>query len=188
MAHFCQLVAQLRVTVFLSCPERDEPTGKLYNTVFVIGSDGTCLGTHRKVHVLPGAEAWASPGETAVPILVPPLSVGILICADAYTPAIARRLHAEGAQLLVSPAAWPPWPHGPDGAWEQRTRETGLPLFVCNRTGMDQSFSFMEAESVVVKDGERLLAFRSPHSTVICVEWDVDAQTLVGRTLLPVRV
>jgi hypothetical protein len=53
---------------------------------------------------------------------------------------------------------------------------------------MDQSFSFMEAESVVVKDGERLLAFRSPHSTVICVEWDVDAQTLVGRTLLPVRV
>jgi N-carbamoylputrescine amidase len=48
MTHFCQMVARLQVTVFLSYPERDPQTDRLYNTVFVIAADGTCLGTHRK--------------------------------------------------------------------------------------------------------------------------------------------
>jgi 5-aminopentanamidase len=180
MRQFSQLVARLRVTVFLSHPERDRDADKCYNTVFVIGVDGTCVGVHRKVHVVPGAEAWASPGQTAVPVFVPPLHIGILVCADAYTSAIAKHLQAQGAQLLISSAAWPPWPHGPDGAWERCSRDTGLPLFVCNRTGTDQSLSFLEAESVVVKDGERLLAFRAPHSTLLLVDWDVQAQALVN--------
>lgn len=181
MERVCQVAARLRITVFLSHPERDRDTDKLYNTVFVIAADGTIIGTHRKVHVVPGAEAWASPGDTIVPVYLPPVLVGILICADAYTPALASRLQAQGAQLLVSSAAWGPWPHGPDGAWEQCTRETGLPLFVCNRTGTDQTFSFTEAESVVVHDGKRLLAFRAPHSALLLVDWDLQAQRLVRQ-------
>ncbi|MFQ5859212.1 MAG: carbon-nitrogen hydrolase family protein [Anaerolineae bacterium] len=181
MAQFCQVVARLRVTVFLSHPERDRHTDKLYNTVFVIAPDGTVIGTHRKVHVVPEAEAWASPGDHVVPVLVPPVNVGILICADVYTPGIARRLQAQGAQLLVSPAAWAPRPHGPDGAWEQRTRETGLPLFVCNRTGTDDTLSFVEAESVVVKDGKRLLGFCAPYSTLLIVDWNLQSQELGGQ-------
>jgi 5-aminopentanamidase len=181
LVRFCQVVAAAHITVFLSHPERDRHTDKLYNTVFVIGPDGTCLGTHRKVNVVPGAEAWASPGHTAVPVFVPPLRVGLLVCSDACTPGIARRLQAEGAEILISPAAWPPRPHGPEGAWEQRSRETGLPLFVCNRTGSDRTLSFLEAESVVVKAGERLLTFSAPHSTVLLVDWDPQAQELVGH-------
>jgi N-carbamoylputrescine amidase len=61
--------------------------------------------------------------------------VGILICADVYTRDIAEDLRGQGAQLLVSPAAWGPDLNGPEGEWEQRTQETGLPLVVCNRTG-----------------------------------------------------
>jgi len=176
-----RVAARLRITMFLSHPERDRHTDKLYNTVFVIAADGAIIGAQRKVHVIPGAEAWATPGDTVVPVRVPPVLVGILVCADAYTPALAGRLQAQGAQLLVSSAAWGPWPHGPDGAWEQRTLETGLPLFVCNRTGADQTLSFTEAESVVVKDGQRLLAFRAPHSTLLLLDWDLQAQTLVRQ-------
>jgi N-carbamoylputrescine amidase len=181
MVHVRQVAARLQLTVFLSHPERDPQTARLYNTVFVFAADGTLLGTHRKVHVVPVAEAWASPGDHIVPICVPPVRVGILVCADAYTPPLARCLQAQGAQLLVSPAAWGPWPHGPEDAWEQRTRETGLPLFVCNRTGADQTLSFEEAESTVVKAGKRLFTFRSPHSTVLLVEWDLHTQNLVGQ-------
>lgn len=86
MRHFCRLVARLRVTAFLSHPERDGHTGKLYNTVFVIAADGAILGRHRKVNVVPGAEAWASRGEQIAPIPVSPFTVGVLICADAYPP------------------------------------------------------------------------------------------------------
>jgi predicted amidohydrolase len=186
MRHLGRIVADLRVTVFLSHPERDPATDKLYNTVFVSRDDGTWTAAHRKINVLGGAEAWSSPGETALPIAVPPLSVGVLICADAYTPGIAQHLQAQGAQILVSSAAWPPRPHGPDGAWERRSRETGLPVFVCNRTGVDGRLDFVEAESVVVSGGERLLSFEAPDSTVIVVDWDVRDQTIIRRSTYPV--
>src|SRR5262249_11956872 len=50
MREFCQLVARLHVTVFLSHPERDLRTDKLYNSVFVIGTEGIILGRHRKIN------------------------------------------------------------------------------------------------------------------------------------------
>jgi predicted amidohydrolase len=180
MAHFCQLVARLQVTVFLSHPERDRHTAQLHNTVFVIAANGTIVGKHRKINTLRvGSEAWSSPGELVAPLPVHPLSrVGILICADAYSLEIARSLQAQGAQLLVSAAAWAPGLYGPHGEWEQCTRETGLPLLVCNRTGTDRTLDFTAAESVIVKDGQRLLSFRSERSAIFMIEWDLQAQTL----------
>ena len=153
MKEFCQLVAQLNVTVFLSHPERDSRTTKLHNSVFVIGADGAILGKHRKINTLRvGAEAWSSPGEHVAPILIPPIGhVGVLICADAYSPGIAQSLRTQGAQLLVSSAAWAPGLHGPNGEWERCTHNTGLSLLVCNRTGSDRTLNFIEAESVIVR-------------------------------------
>jgi 5-aminopentanamidase len=119
MRDFCRLVARLQVTVFLSHPERDPRTAKLHNSVFVIAADGTILGTHRKTNTLRvGAEAWSSAGNRATPIPSEPFRrVGILICADAYSSGIAQSLQAQGAELLVSSAAWAPGLHGPDGEW-----------------------------------------------------------------------
>jgi 5-aminopentanamidase len=183
MKDFCQLVARLHVTVFLSHPERDPQTATLHNSVFVIAADGTMLGTHQKINTLRGgAEAWSSPGDRVTPIPAEPFRrVGILICADAYSLGIAQSLQAQGAQLLVSSAAWAPGLHGPDGEWERCTRETGLPLFVCNRTGPDRTLDFTEAESAIVKDGERLLVFRSERSAIFTIEWELKTQTLVTQ-------
>jgi predicted amidohydrolase len=180
MVDFCRLVAQLRVTVFLSHPERDRQTAKLYNSVFVIAANGAILGKHRKINTLRvGAEAWSSPGGQAAPILIPPASyVGVLICADAYSPGIAKSLQAQGAQLLVSSAAWTPGLHGPNGEWERCTRDTGLPLLVCNRTGPDRTLNFTEAESVIVKGGQRLLSLRTDRSAIFTIEWNLQTQTL----------
>ena len=180
MSNLCQLVTQRRVTVFLSHPERDHQTGKLHNSVFVIDVSGRIVGRHRKINTLPvGSESWSSPGGQAAPIPVPPFrSVGILICADAYSPGIANSLHAQGTQLLVSSAAWAPGLHGPSGEWERCTRDTGLPLLVCNRTGPDRTLDFTEAESVIVKDGQRLLSLRAKRSTIFVIEWNVQTQTL----------
>lgn len=180
MRDFCQLVARLHVTVFLSYPERDPQIERLYNSVFVVAPRGTILGSHRKINTLRvGDEAWSSPGDRVTPIPVEPFRlVGILICADAYSPGMARSLQAQGAQLLVSSAAWAPGFHGPDGEWERCTRDTGLPLFVCNRTGPDRRLDFTGAESVVVQDGKRLLSFRSERSAMFTIEWDLQTQTL----------
>jgi len=183
MTHMSQLVARLRVTLFLSCPEQDRKSRKLYNSLFAIAANGTIVGTHRKINTLRvGSEAWSSPGTQAVAIPVPPFTrVGMLICADAYTPEIAQNLQAQGAQLLVSAAAWAPGHHGPNGEWERCTRDTGLPLIVCNRTGPDRTLDFTKAETVVVKDGQRLLSLSSKRSTVFAIEWDLEKQTLATQ-------
>jgi predicted amidohydrolase len=183
MRDFCQLVARLHVTVFLSHPERDPQTEKLHNSVFVVAATGTILGTHRKINTLRvGDEAWSSPGDWVTPIPAEPFRrVGILICADAYSPGIAQSLQAQGAELLVSSAAWTPGFHGPDGEWERCSRDTGLPLFVCNRTGPDRTLDFTGAESVIVKDGARLLTFRSERSAIFTIAWDFTTQTLAAH-------
>ena len=171
------------MTVFLSHPERDRQTAKLHNSVFVIAPNGTILGHHRKINtLLVGAESWSSPGDQVVPVPAEPFRrVGILICADAHSRGIARSLQAQGAQLLVSSAAWAPGFHGPNGEWEQCTLDTGLPLLVCNRTGPDRTLDFTRAESVIVKDGQRLLALRAERSAVFTIEWDLQTQTLATQ-------
>jgi predicted amidohydrolase len=183
MKEFCRLVARLHVTVFLSHPERDHQTAKLHNSVFVIAANGTILGTHRKINTLRvGSESWSSPGDEVVPIRAEPFHrVGILICADAYSRGIAQSSQAQGAQLLVSSAARSPDLHGPNGEWEQCTPDTGLLLLVCNRTGPDRTLNFTAAESVIVKDGQRLLAFRAEGSTIFMIEWDLKAQNLATQ-------
>jgi predicted amidohydrolase len=183
MTHIARLAARLRVTLFLSYPEQDRISRKLYNSLFVIAADGTLVGTHRKINTLRvGSEAWSTPGTQAVTVPVPPFTrVGMLICADAYTSKIAGNLQAQGAQLLVSSAAWAPGLHGPNGEWERCTLDTGLPLIVCNRTGPDRTLDFRQAESVVVKDGQRLLSLSSARSAVFVIDWDMGTQTLTTK-------
>lgn len=178
MRGFCRLAARMQVTVFLSHPERDHESGKLHNSVFVIGTEGTILGRHRKINTHQGgSESWSHPGEQVAPIPVPPFGgVGVLICSDAYSPRVAGSLKVQGAQLLVSSAAWAPGYHGPSGEWEQRTRETGLPLLVCNRTGSDRTIDFTGSESVIVKDGKRLISFCSERSAIFTIDWNLETK------------
>jgi predicted amidohydrolase len=181
MARICTLAARLRVTVFLSSPERDA-SGLLYNTVFVLAPSGDILGRHRKINTLRvGSEAWSTPGREANVIRVPPVGdIGLLICADAYTPGISQHLKDNGARLLVSPSSWAPGFHGPEGIWERVTADTGLPLIVCNRTGDDTVLNFTDAESVVAADGERKLALSSATALIFMIDWDAQAGRLAA--------
>jgi predicted amidohydrolase len=180
--HLCRMAARRRLTVFLAQPEKDPVSHALHNTVFVIGPDGQIAGRHRKIRTLrTGTEAWSSPGNRVAPVRVPPLgNVGVMICADAHAPWIARQLKRQGATLLLSSAAWGPGAYGPDGEWERCTRDTGLPLLVCNRTGRDGTLDFSRAPSVIVKGGRRLHTFTSPSSAVFLIDWDPDKQAPAG--------
>lgn len=182
MQGFCKLVRELGLTVFLGLPEQDAESGKLYNTVFVISRQGEITGKHRKIKTLHGAEAWSSPGQDIKPVDADQMSVGILVCADGYKNEIAQELKDKGARLLVSPAAWGPGECGPDGEWEQRTKDTGLPIMVCNRSGADgEDLDYGLAESVVAHGGRRLLSAVSDRSVVLSFDWDMDAMELLSQ-------
>jgi 5-aminopentanamidase len=170
MQQVCKLVRTLKRTVFLGCPEREGR--RLYNSVFVIGPTGEILGQHRKINVVSDSRSWSSPGDRAEPIECNGIRVGVLVCSDAYTSDISRALKFEGAEMLVSPASWGPGLHGPNGEWEQRSRETGLPLIVCNRTGAEETLDFWKAPSLIAKSGDRLLSHTSDRSVVLTFDWD----------------
>lgn len=181
MRGFCRLVGELGLTVFLSHPERDPESDRLYNTVFVIDPHGKIVGKHRKIKPLRGTEAWSSPGREINPVGVDRLKVGILVCADSYLNDVAQELKEKGAQVLVSPVSWGPGPCAPDGEWEQRTIDTGLPIMVCNRSGIeDESLDFRQAESIVAQHGRRLLSGTCGRSVVLSFDWDTDAMALLS--------
>jgi N-carbamoylputrescine amidase len=66
---------------------------------------------------------------------------------------------------------------GPNGAWEDRTRETGLPLVVCNRTGVEEDMDWREAESVAIQGGQRVMNHFGPGSRLLRVDLLLDHRT-----------
>ena len=123
-----------------------------------------------------------TPGGEVNPVDCGPVKAGILVCADSYKNDIAQELKDKGAQVLVSPASWGPGQCGPDGEWEQRTIDTGLPIMVCNRSGEEKGeLDYRRAESVVAHQGRRLLAGCSDRSVVLSFDWDLDSMTLLSE-------
>ncbi len=178
MTGFCDTVKQHGITVFLSHPELDPASGRMYNTVFVINPDGQIIGRHRKIKTLGGAEAWSTPGWKISPFDCDGIKTGVLICADAYRNDVAEVLAAKGAQVLISSVSWGPGHCGPDGEWEARSAQTGLPVIVCNRTGIESNeMDYRQAESVVAQNGQRLLQATSPRSVTLTFDWDIPTMT-----------
>ncbi|MFT8321107.1 MAG: carbon-nitrogen hydrolase family protein [Bacillus sp. (in: firmicutes)] len=177
MSHFVDLVQSVNTTVFLGCPEKSE-SEDCYNSVFVINHNGHIIGKQQKVTSI--VDDWSTAGEQLEPIEIGDIKAGILICADSYTANIADALAAKGAEILIAPSSWGKGLHGPNGEWEQRSKETRLPMFVCNRTGEDDTVSFWEAESLVIKNGERLLSHQSRQSAILTFDWDIEKMELLS--------
>lgn len=168
-------VRSLEITLFIGCPSKEENT--LYNSVFVMNRKGELIG---KQHKIARVDKWSSRGELIEPIDVDGIKVGVLICADSYKNNVAHELSTKGADILVALSAWGPGLHGPEGEWEQRTIDTGLPMFVCNRTGKDTTVSFWEAESLVIKNGNRLLSHQSSQSAILIFDWDMERMNVIS--------
>ncbi|WP_260621109.1 carbon-nitrogen hydrolase family protein [Priestia aryabhattai] len=177
MTHFLSLIKSINTNVLLGCPEKSKDE-KLYNSVFVINKDGEVIGKQRKFTSI--IDDWSTSGDFIEPIKVGDVNIGILICADAYTKNIADELLAKGAEILVAPSSWGPGLCGPNGEWEQRSIDTRLPLFVCNRTGEDETVTFWEAESLIIKNGKRLLSHKSRQTAILIFEWDLENKDLIS--------
>lgn len=177
--------ASLGVALFLGHVERSA-SGDCHNALFISDSRGTSIGVHHKLNTIPRAEDWAAPGSQARVFSVDGVRVGPLICADAWPKEHARSLKEQGAEVLVSAATWPPGQYGPGTAWETRSAETGLPLFVANRTGVEGSFDMRRATSVLASSGRRLFSHAATKPFVAVLEWDRRARTLRGQRIVPV--
>lgn len=179
---FCCLAAEYRIALALGAPYYDAGSGNYSNAAVLIDENGQVAGVHHKILVLPGSlEGWASPGSAARPVMWRGYKLGLMICADASSERLAAELAQRGSQVLINLAAWAPGEHAPDGEWEQRSRETGLPLLVCNRTGQSATLNFEGSSSVVVADGRRITEYAGIPPAILTMDFNQRWQPLSAQ-------
>lgn len=194
-AELQQLADELDVVLFLSHVEQVS-NGNQYNTLFVIDRDGQIIGKHHKIQTIPVSEAWSTKGTKPQLVTVDEQQIGLLICADAYRPQHAQALKDAGAELIISSANWAPGDYGPGDSWRDRSAETGIPVFVNNRTGLEirpavdgeaSQFDLRQAISVVAHQGTHRMEHQSRNNSLLLVEWDFSRQQLVSQKSVELR-
>ncbi len=86
------------------------PDGRVYNTTVGYDASGELSAVYRKLHLFDALGHRESddvaPGTQIVVATLAGLRVGFMTCYDVRFPELARALAADGAQVLVLPAAW----------------------------------------------------------------------------------
>jgi nitrilase len=102
-----QAAKECRVTVVCGIEEIDAEfsRGTLYNSVVVIGPDGTLLNRHRKLMPTnPERMVWGQGDASGLKAVDTPCGrLGTLICWESYMPLARAALYAQGVQLYVAP-------------------------------------------------------------------------------------
>jgi len=123
-----------------------------------------------------------------MPLIVGGIKVGLLICADAWPTEHAQRLIDHGAELILSSASWAPGEYGPGDTWEKRSSQTGLPIFVNNRTGIEREFDLRASQSVISIAGKRIFSHSSDTSQLLLFDWNQTENKLSNATQIPISL
>jgi predicted amidohydrolase len=84
----------------------DAPGGGYTNGAALFGRDGSLVGRYDKSFLWHFDRRWFAPGS-AYPVFDTDVArIGILVCADARLPEIARSLMLNGAQIILDLTAW----------------------------------------------------------------------------------
>ena len=168
------LVKSNKQYLFLGAGEYDPQDKCNYNTCFVFGPDGELTGKHRKIHSHGyGGEGWVTNGTVAEPVQVGNVRTGIMVCSDAWYIECPKRLAEQGSQILVDIAGWPISEEcgDPLPSWIKCSKETGLPMVLCNQTGKTEWLDFTVGQSVFIEEGQLKLTY-SGSDALLLFEWD----------------
>lgn len=140
--------------------------GFFFNTALVFESDGTLLGTARKMHIPDGPgyheKYYFTPGDTEYPVFRTSLgAIGVATCWDQWFPEVARILTLRGAELIVYPTAIGNEPQHPGydnhGPWQTVMRghavANGVYVAAVNRVGAEDGLTFFGRSFVADPDG-----------------------------------
>jgi nitrilase len=149
----CEAAWRHKVTVVCGLHELDaEFSGStLYNTVVVIGPDGTILNRHRKLMPTnPERMVWGFGDARGLKVVDTPVGrIGCLICWENYMPLSRYALYAQNMEILVAPT----WDCGDEwiASMKHIAREGGCWVIGCGTAmqGRDLPAGFPERAKVV---------------------------------------
>ena len=177
--------------------ERDN-AGNLFNTLLVIGPDGSLLGTYRKIHLfdvdVEGARSRESDTFSAgdepivldLPVGEHTLRVGLTICYDLRFPELFRAEALQGADMIVVAAAF----NATTGRdhWEPLLRaraiENQLMIIAAGQWGTSPEGGTRHGHSQIIDAWGRVLADAGAEGdTVIVAEFDAEVQADIRKRL-----
>lgn len=187
----CAIAKRLGVVIVAPLFERRAP-GVFHNSAVVIESDGTLLGTYRKMHIPDDPffyeKFFFTPGDLGFKAFATSVGkVGVCICWDQWFPEAARLTALQGAEFLVYPTAigWQAPEKAEFGesqraAWHTMMRShaiaNGVFLVAPNRVGVEDNIEFWGSSFVA-----------DPYGNMLHVAGDTNDETLIvecDRTLI----
>ncbi len=107
LSPLCAAAKKHKVTVVCGLDERDTEfsRGTIYNTVVVIGPDGTLLNRHRKVMPTnPERMVWGFGDGRGLRVVDTPCGrIGTLVCWENYLPLARCAIYAQGVDIYIAP-------------------------------------------------------------------------------------
>ncbi|MGI5467639.1 carbon-nitrogen hydrolase family protein [Streptomyces sp. CA-132043] len=149
-----RIAAEHGIGVAYGYPERDG--GTVYNSVQLIGPDGTRLANYRKTHLFGCFEQeMFTPGDR--PVVQAELAgvrIGLMICYDVEFPENVRAHALAGTDFLVVPTAqMHPYQFVAESLIPVRAFESQLYIAYVNRTGPEGEFEFVGLSTLAGPDG-----------------------------------
>ena len=166
-----KLVQKYKLHLFLGAADYIPEKQASYNTCLVFNPEGKILHRHCKniTHKF-GAEAWLEEGTEVKMVEINGVKVGCLVCADAWSAKNYMCFKEQGAELLIDIAAWPKTKvcGDPRDHWERCSRESGLPMVLCNQTGNNPWMDMLIGESVCLLKGEIIMSYHGEEALLVC--------------------
>jgi deaminated glutathione amidase len=107
----CEIAVELEMRILAGMFEKIEGDTHVYNTLVLVGEDGSLLDTYRKIHLYDAFgyresdRMRAGDGKTLL-FEMDGIRFGAMTCYDIRFPEQARQLTREGAHVLLLPTAW----------------------------------------------------------------------------------
>ena len=190
------LAKKLHVVLPVSFYERDGNC--LYNSVAIIGADGTLLGVYRKTHIPDDhyyqEKFYFTPGNTGFRVWDTKYArIGVGICWDQWFPETARCLALKGAELLFFPTAIgsePVLDVDSAGHWQRcmqgHAAANLIPVLAANRYGAERvepspenggqhsELTFYGSSFITDESGALLTSAGRDGEAILCAEFDMD--------------
>jgi len=107
LSPLCEAARNNRITIVCGLNERDGKLSRatVYNTVVIIGADGSILNRHRKLMPTnPERMVWGFGDGSGLNVVDTPVGrVGTLLCWENYMPLARYALYAQGVEVYVAP-------------------------------------------------------------------------------------
>jgi predicted amidohydrolase len=170
------------IAIAYGYPERDTRSARIFNSVQVLGADGSQLAHYRKTHLFGPAERAAyEPGERfTAPFSFGGFRLGVLICYDIEFPEAARSLALAGAEVLLVPTALTDEYHSvPSLLVPARAVENQIFVAYCNHAGVENGMRFLGGSCLVGPDGASVAAAGVGEALLIA---EIDRHTQVAAS------